>query len=189
MNAGLRERRRVDGDPIPYPATPPTSRDQMPSNGVGSLPLIWPRLGARIIDELIWAVPMNAFLVYLVIRATGSFDFTLADVPRWALVVTAVVPVVYEFVCLVVFGATFGKWALGLRVVNYATGGRPLPYQMGLRVVVVSIGSLLGAAVSSDDLRFLFTFITPVLLFSVTADPISRGLHDKGAGTIVVRSR
>lgn len=161
----------------------------MPAEGVGSLPLIWPRLGARLIDELIWAVPMNLFLIYLVVREEGSFDIAFTDVPRWALIVTTVLPVLYEFICLVAFGATFGKWAVGLRVVDYASGGRPAPYQMGLRVVIVSIGALLAAASSSEELRFLFTFVTPVLLFTVTADPIGRGLHDKGAGTLVVRSR
>lgn len=178
------------GEPIPYPAEPPVTRDDLPAEGAGSLPLVWPRVGARLLDELLWAIPMSLVLAIAALERTGSFDLTAEDVPAWALAVATIVPVLYEFACLSLWGATFGKWVLGLRVVRYVDGGRAAPYQAGLRTVIVSLGSLLGtAAAPLGDVQTLFLFVSPVLLFTVVEDALGRGWHDKGAGTIVVRAR
>ena len=175
--------------PLPYPAEPPADRSALSPAGPGAMPQIWARVAARLLDEILVGLPLGIGLaIWLVVTRPGQ-GLDLDDVPRPAVVLLTVVPMVYEFISLRVAGATVGKWALGLRVVSVVDGAHPLPYQLGLRVVVLGIGSIVGLAPLPDLVGQLASLVTPVMLVSAIVDPIGRGLHDKAAGTIVLRSR
>lgn len=175
--------------PLPYPPTPPADRTALAPTGPGSMPQIWSRVAARVLDELVVGIPLGVGLaIWLVVTRPGE-ALDLDAVPRPAVVMLTVVPLIYEFVALRLAGTTLGKWALGLRVVGVVDGAQPLPYQLGLRVVVVAIGSIVGLAPFPDLVGQLAALVTPVMLVSTIIDPLGRGLHDKAAGTIVLRSR
>jgi uncharacterized RDD family membrane protein YckC len=65
-------------------------------------------------------------------------------------------------------GQTFGKRIVGIRVVRRDTGG--------------PIG--LGMAVHRGGARALFWFVT----FLALGDPLLQPLHDRSAGTVVIRT-
>ena len=164
----------------PYPSDAPADR-------AGTIPALWTRLVARLFDELILAVPRLALsLPYLTIVDDKTIEM---DLPKWAVVLTVVVPMVYEFVFLAWRGATPGKSLFGIAVRNASDTGRIVPYQAGLRVVVPALGAALALAMPSADTAALFQLITPIVYASVLWDPRRRGWHDKAAGTIVLRTR
>lgn len=172
--------------PLAYPSTPPTSSSDLPSAGEGSLPPIWRRFVARLIDTVAIAVP--AFIAIVMPHlAFGSTDEALRNVPASASIAAAVIPVVYEFVMTVFFGATLGKMALGLRIVSFADGSHPRPYQMGLRVMIPAAPSLLSLAALPALLSGALSVAEFIVYSTALYSAVLRGIHDLGAGTIILR--
>lgn len=170
-----------------YPATPPKDRTDLPETGPGAVPPFWLRISARLIDSLILMLPLLAItLPYLDLL---DADNPMKNVPGWVQIATVVAPVVYEFVFLVIAGATPGKMMVGLRVVSYVGGGRLAVHQAGMRVLLPNLGSLLGLSGIATGVASVLALLQPVVYFSSVLDPVQRGLHDKGAGTIVLRNR
>src|SRR4029077_411526 len=92
--------------------------------------------------------------------------------------VTAVA-LVYETVMIAVLGRTVGKIVLGTRVVRLVDGTRPDWYESGIRALVpLSLGAIPRIGV------FLAVFVYSMALWN----PLRQGLHDKAAGTLVVRN-
>ena len=131
----------------------------------------WQRVWASIIDFFLACV-----LIYPVLTAVygkaywtstksveGPFDFFLR----------LVVPPIGTVVFWILRGATPGKMAVSARVVDATTGGKP------------SIQRLI--------IRYLCYYVSLIPLglgfFWVAFDPRKQGLHDKLAGTVVVRVR
>jgi uncharacterized RDD family membrane protein YckC len=86
---------------------------------------------------------------------------------------------VYQTLMIGLLGRTVGKMAMGTRVVRLVDGGRPgwsdalmralLPLALG---AIPRIGVFLG-----------------VMVYSIALwNPLRQGLHDKAAGTLVVRN-
>lgn len=170
-----------------YPAAPPKDRTDLPMIGRGAVPPFWLRISARLIDSLILAIPLLAItLPYLDLL---DADNPMKDVPSWVQIATVVAPVVYEFVFLALVGATPGKMMVGLRVVSYVGGGRLAIHQAGMRIILPNLGSLLSMSGLATGIVDVLAFLQPLVYFSSVLDPVQRGLHDKAAGTIVLRSR
>lgn len=168
---------------LPYPSEPPRARDELPSTGPGSLPTIGTRVLARLIDYLIISLPLYVWLVEPHVKIAGN-QFKI-DLPAWAQLTTVIVPVVYDFVMVATFGASIGKMLTHLRVVHFIDGGRIAPYQAALRAAIPSVPSFLAYLPGLE----LVGLLSPLVYLSALFDPVYRGLHDKAAGTIVLRTR
>jgi uncharacterized RDD family membrane protein YckC len=131
----------------------------------------WPRVGASLIDTVLVLMicwPIATFVYgweYWTSDALikGPVDFLL----------TWVMPAVAVVLFWIHRQATPGKMAIGARIVDAGTGGKPSTRQAVIRY--------LGYYVSTIPL-FLG-------LIWVALDPRKQGWHDKMAGTVVVRSK
>ena len=154
------------GDDVAQPAVPA---------GLVLAPIIR-RVGALAIDQLIVALP-----VVVVIVATGfkpSDTVTSQSLVAFNIAVTAVA-LVYQTVMIALLGRTVGKLALGTRVVRSVDGARPGWTEAVMRALLpLSLG-----AIPSVGL-FLVVLVYSLALWT----PLRQGLHDKAAGTLVVRA-
>ena len=131
----------------------------------------WARVGAAMVDTvlvLIVCVPLVTFVygrTYWTSEALlqGPADFLI----NWLLPAIAVV------VFWIYRQATPGKIAIGARIVDAETGGKPSTRQLIVRY--------LGYYVSMLPLMAGIVW--------VAFDPRKQGWHDKLAGTVVIRSR
>jgi uncharacterized RDD family membrane protein YckC len=86
---------------------------------------------------------------------------------------------VYETLMIALLGRTVGKLALGTRVVRAVDGARPGWTEATMRALVpLSLGAIPRVGV-----------VLGVLVYSLALwNPLRQGLHDKAAGTLVVRN-
>ncbi|MEI2653984.1 MAG: RDD family protein [Microthrixaceae bacterium] len=164
------------------PAPPTWAPVDEPASRAGTVPPLWRRVVARLIDELILAVPRLALTLPFV---TWTNPPEL-DLPKWALALSVVVPLLYDFAFVAIWRATPGKLLLGIAVCDSPDGGRASIQQAALRALVPSIGSALLLVMPTSEASSFLALITPVVYASVAWDPRRRGLHDKAAGTIVL---
>ncbi|BBZ41176.1 RDD family protein [Mycobacterium conspicuum] len=152
---------------------------------------VWQRLLARVIDALVYGVFYALFLVLgaTVVSSGSVTDFhghtTLQHfgVETTGLLVavagTAVSGLVYEWLMLAYTGATLGKMAVGIKVVNSGTGQ------------ILSFGSAfvrplvpLAASVFCSLLGLL-VYVSPLFDRSGRL----RGWHDRAADDVVIKVR
>ncbi len=129
-----------------------------------------------ILDEIIVAVP--AVLVVIAIGFTPSDNITSLSLVIFnvALISTALV---YETVMIAMLGQTVGKMALGTRVVRLLDGNRPYWSESLIRSLVpLSLGAI----------PRIGLFLTVMVYAMALWNPLRQGLHDKAAGTLVVRN-
>lgn len=142
------------GGPQPVPGADPGVADSV----AGNLAEPIKRIGARIIDGIIWIVIISVIAVIF----GGSFG----SPGIIASILTGVLVVVYEVVMVGTRGGTVGKLLLGMKVVN--EDGSAADYQTGLRRMYLYIafifinlipilGALLNFLVSIAGLIMLFT--------------------------------
>ena len=169
-----------------YPDRPPRDIGDLPPVGPGSVPGMGWRMAARLIDVLL-AIGLPA-LVLLAPYSKGVGVTQRVEPPRWAVAIMVLVPLIYELAMLTWKQATVGKLIMRVRVVRYVDGCKAEPHQYGLRVVLPAIGSLLALGqVQAWAVNLLVVWQIAVYLSSML-DPLFRGLHDRAAGTIVIRS-
>ena len=131
----------------------------------------WARVGAALIDTLLVLIVCAPLVTFVYGRTywtseallQGPADFLI----NWLLPAIAVV------VFWIYRQATPGKIAIGARIVDAETGGKPSTRQLIVRY--------LGYYVSMLPLMTGFVW--------VAFDPRKQGWHDKLAGTVVVRPR
>lgn len=134
----------------------------LPPDGPGSPATFGPRIGALAVDCI--ASALVAALVLSFLPRRNDLPGAASALPgSWSLVPLAVLYVVG----LLVTGQTLGMYLLRLRVVAVAPGRAPRRVGFG----AVLVRTLL-----------LFLFV-PAVIF----DKLGRGLHDRVAGTVVVR--
>ena len=154
------------GDEVAQPAVPA---------GLTLAPIIR-RVGGLVIDQILVALPV--FAVVVAAGFTPSDTVTSESLLVFNISVTALA-FVYQTLMIALLGRTVGKMAMGTRVVRLLDGGRPgwsdalmrslLPLSLG---AIPRIGVFLG-----------------VLVYSLALwNPLRQGLHDKAAGTLVVRN-
>jgi uncharacterized RDD family membrane protein YckC len=132
----------------------------------------WPRVGASIIDSIlvmVICVPLVTFFYgkdYWL--GSGGFIAGPAD-----FLINWIFPAIAVVLFWIYRQATPGKMAIGAKIVDEKTGGKPSTGQL--------IGRYLGYYVS----------ILPLMLglIWVGIDKRKQGFHDKLAGTLVVRSK
>lgn len=166
------------------------TRDDVAVAGPGSLPPIWLRVVARVIDAIVSELPLVAwaFAAGYVRTAGGQIEL---DAPGWFLVVSTVVPVLYEWIAVGVSGRTPGKVAVGLRIARVADGGRPTWQQSAFRVLVPTVPEFVRLGLANPDSTLGFVLSTAGMYVYLTSlfHPLGRGMHDRAAGTVVLRSR
>jgi uncharacterized RDD family membrane protein YckC len=128
----------------------------------------WARVGASLIDSVLMAIiliPVGRIFL-------GDVDMWVWDNPA-NIMVNGVLPGIAVVLFWVYRQATPGKMAIGAKIVDAKTGGKP------------STGQLIG--------RYFAYYVStiPLLLglIWVGIDARKQGWHDKLAGTLVVRSR
>lgn len=148
----------------------------------GVIPPLWKRVVARVVDELLLAIPRLALTLPFVTWA----DPPELNLPQWALALSVVIPLLYDFAFVAIWRATPGKLLFGIAVCDSPDGGRASIQQAALRALVPSIGSALLLVMPTSEASSFLALITPVVYASVAWDPRRRGLHDKATGTIVL---
>jgi uncharacterized RDD family membrane protein YckC len=133
------------------------------------------RVGGLILDQVIVILPV--VVVVLAVGFTPSDGVTSDSLLFFNVTVTSVA-FVYETLMIALVGRTVGKIALGTRVVRLMDGGRPGWSEAAMRALVpLSLGAIPQVGV-----------LLAVLVYSLALwNPLRQGLHDKAAGTLVVR--
>jgi uncharacterized RDD family membrane protein YckC len=134
----------------------------------------WSRVGAYLLDSLLLLVPL-AVVIAVVLASAPEDDSGAWDVVGLVYLATLALPFVYFTIMNGgERGQTYGKRALGIRVVN-GEGG--------------SIGH--GRAFGRYGIMFVFgIFVLPILLDYLWPlwDGKNQSLHDKVVGSLVVRA-
>jgi uncharacterized RDD family membrane protein YckC len=187
-----------DRVPRPWPgATAPPGAGMPPGSSWAGLA---PRFAATLIDLIVvgvaWFVAAELFI--LVISATGSLDLSSIQPPSlgsltmtdqefrlgvFLVGIWVAVRGLYLVYAWSRFGATLGNQLLRLRVLDARTGGRISTGRAALRWFVAelpAIGLLL-------DVGILLWYAAIVV--SIARDPHRRGVHDRAAGSVMVRHR
>lgn len=158
---------------------------------IGGLNLAEPvnRIGARVIDGIVWIV-LLLVVAYLVTGTSGiglRADGVSYTAHLIATVIGTALVVAYEVLMVLTRQATLGKVALGLKVARQ-DGSAPGRNEALLRVVPFALPQLLAAL--AGGLGWLFVVVSlligigsVVLLF---IDPRRQALWDKLARTVVV---
>jgi uncharacterized RDD family membrane protein YckC len=157
----------------------PQEPGSFPEAGPNSLASIGQRAVGRLIDSFVLLVP--ALLLTLPFAEVKGGR--LAGIPVWMGFLTAlVIPVAYETVLISWRGQTIGKVTMGIRVARLTDGERPTAYQAGIRVA-------LPVALALLPLGILAAMLSLVVYLMAFSHPLRQGLHDRAAGTVVVRTR
>ena len=133
----------------------------------------WPRVGAAIIDTILMLVICAPLVTYFYGREYWVSTETIFIAGPAEFLINWVFPAIAVVLFWIYRQATPGKMAIGAKIVDEKTGGKPSTGQL--------IGRYLGYYVS----------ILPLMLgiIWVGIDPRKQGFHDKLAGTLVVRSK
>jgi uncharacterized RDD family membrane protein YckC len=152
------------GDEVAHPAVPA---------GLTLAPILR-RAGGLLLDQFIVAVPV--VLVVISAGFTPSEEVTTRSLLFFNIALTSIA-FVYETVMIAMLGRTVGKMAFATRVVR-TDGGAPGWWESAMRALVpLSLGAIprIGLLLS-------------MLVYSLALwSPLRQGLHDKAAGTLVVR--
>ncbi|MCC6226217.1 MAG: RDD family protein [Microthrixaceae bacterium] len=169
---------------------PPTAPARSAGSGPGSIPPIWIRLVARLLDALVIEAPFLAWAFAAgIVRSVGG-EVRL-EAPGWFLVLSTLVPVVYEWAAISIFGRTIGKAVMGLRVARVSDDGKPNAQQAAFRILVPAVPEFVLLAIPDSDsmIAFILSVAGQYVYLTSLFHPQGRGLHDRAAGTIVLRAR
>ena len=122
------------------------------------------------------AVVDGAILQVAALALAGADQATAA-------VVTGLAYLAYQVGLVAWRSQTLAKMAVGTRVVDAATGGRPTLWQAATRAVVPLAGVVVDVAVGGSRAGTLWVL---AVYGSLLFDERRRGLHDRAAGTLVV---
>lgn len=165
-----RRRRRADGDALPD--------DQLGARGAS----LWPRFLARSIDDIIGGLLAVAVVLVSELRMGpehGAGGLALAHSLGWF---ANLLWLAIRVGCEVRWGRTPGKAVLGLRVIS--RGGTAVTWrQAATRNAWVLAGHLPAVG------RPLANVVAAVIAWTVYRRPDHQGVHDRIAGTLVVRDR
>ncbi len=157
-----------------FPAGDEVARPTVPA-GLTLAPIIR-RIAGLVLDQILVASPV--VVVVLALGFTPSDTVTSKSLMVFNICVTAVA-FVYETVMIARLGRTVGKIAFGTRVVRVVDGERPGWSESVMRALVpLSLGAIPRVGV------FLGVLVYSIALWN----PLRQGLHDKAAGTLVVRN-
>ncbi|MBB4932456.1 putative RDD family membrane protein YckC [Lipingzhangella halophila] len=156
------------------------------------------RATARLIDWVVVAIPagiVGMLIGFVWIGAqTMVAGYGTSTIGRnfWLIfaVCSFVVATAYETVCVKQWRRTVGKWIMSLEVAPLSAGGHrgPIPVaSMMARAALLSVMFLFVWNEALQAVAFLFVAVF-VALWPLWDGPRRQGMHDKLAGTVVVRT-
>jgi uncharacterized RDD family membrane protein YckC len=92
-----------------------------------------------------------------------------------------VLGVIYETICVSLWGQTVGKLIMGIRVARQVNGRCPLWWESALRIGFPAV-------IAAIPLPFAGAVVMGLYL-TAGFDPMRRNVPDRAAGTVVVRAR
>ncbi len=135
------------------------------------------RFGARVLDTIILAAVLIAFLLFYGSMSSASDASVFSAFGVASLIVSIIFGVGYEVVQIALWGQTLGKRMVGISVIHATHGGLPGWGKAFGRYAIPAL--LAGIPVVG--------WILSVLCYvSATWDRVYQGWHDKAAGTLVV---
>ena len=157
-----------------FPAGDEVARPAVPAGLV--LAPILRRIAGLLVDQILVALPV--VIVIFALGFTPDDTVTSKSLMVFNIAVTCVA-FVYETLMIALLGRTVGKIAFNTRVVRALDGGRPVWYEASMRALVpLSLGAVPRVGV-----------VLGALVYSLALwNPLRQGLHDKAAGTLVVRN-
>jgi uncharacterized RDD family membrane protein YckC len=142
--------------------------------GLVLAPLTRRALGAAL-DQFLVLVPVAIGLIVSGFRPGEKIE---TDTLYLLNIIVVVVAFTYELVMVGFLGRTVGKFATGTRVVRADTGGRVLWIAAAQRAIVPALAAAIPA---------LGLVLGAIVYGLVLLGPLRQGLHDRAAGTLVVR--
>ena len=143
------------------------------------------RFLAFVIDAIVLLV------VVAILNGVGLIDtisFDESEVSTLDGVVQAAVAFGYYFVLTAAFGATLGKMALGMRVVD-ANGNKAGVVPVLVREAIArALGAMITALVGASIGNLVGLAVGVIIIIMILFDEKRQGLHDKVAKTFVVRT-
>ena len=103
--------------------------------------------------------------------------------------VQALVAFGYFLILTAVFGATLGKMALGMRVVDKDGNKAGLGPVLIREVIARALGALITAVVGASIGDLVGLAVGIIIIIMILFDERRQGLHDKIGGTFVVKAR
>jgi uncharacterized RDD family membrane protein YckC len=134
------------------------------------------RIGGFAIDQVLVFIPVAICVAAFGYRTGDDLSNDAILVVNGSVAITRLI---YETLLIGFFGRTVGKIATGTRVVRQVDGGRVGFFAAAQRAVV--------PAVFSGVPRFAVFYNAFVYMFALLG-PMRQGLHDRVAGTLVVRN-
>jgi uncharacterized RDD family membrane protein YckC len=142
------------------------------------------RFIAFIIDVIVLAVIVG------ILTAIGIVEFSVSEEASTTDgLIQAIIVVAYYVILTVAFGATLGKMAMGMKVVdrdgNKAGAGPVLIRE----VIARALGALLASVVGAGIGEAVGLAVAIIIVIMILFDERRQGLHDKIGGTFVVKAR
>jgi uncharacterized RDD family membrane protein YckC len=134
------------------------------------------RIGGLLVDQAVAGLPV--FLVFLALGYSGE-DMLKGTPAFWFNIAFVSVGLLHETVGVARFGRTVGKWICRTRVIHAVDGGT-------VSVGSAFIRSLVPAAFGV--IPGIGMFLEMTVYFWAFVDPRRQAVHDKAAGTLVVRN-
>lgn len=139
----------------------------------------WQRLGAVIIDGLILGIPL---MIVMIAWLANDTDFTesgaIGTLPPW-FYLFAFFGAIYQVVGIALWGQTLGKHILGIRVTAVEDLSRPGWLKSLIRWGVFALVGWI---------PYVGWLISLAIILPLIWTLKHQGLHDKAAGTIVLRN-
>ena len=142
------------------------------------------RFIAFIIDVIVLAVIVGILTTIGIVEISVSEEASTTDG-----LIQAIIVVAYYVILTVAFGATLGKMAMGMKVVdrdgNKAGAGPVLIRE----VIARALGALLASVVGAGIGEAVGLAVAIIIVIMILFDERRQGLHDKVGGTFVVKAR
>ncbi len=125
-----------------------------------------------------------------VLSAIGVVEFSVSEeVNATDGLIRAIIVVAYYVVLTVAFGATLGKMAMGMKVVNRDGNKAGVGPVLIREIIARALGSLLTVVVGAGIGDLVGLTVVIVIVIMILFDERRQGLHDKIGGTFVVKAR
>ncbi|HEY3373782.1 MAG TPA: RDD family protein [Candidatus Aquicultor sp.] len=133
------------------------------------------------------AFMIDLLLIIVFLRIVYFRPNTFSGIIDFRMLSIAVLIVVYETLLIYYLGATIGKLAVGVTVIDAATSERPSPTQCIIRPFAKIAFAIW--TINNTFLIFIAFAFSVLNIAKSQADSEHRSIHDIAARTLVVRSR
>ena len=142
------------------------------------------RFIAFIIDVIVLAVIVG------ILTAIGIVEFSVSEEASTTDgLIQAIIVVAYYVILTVAFGATLGKMAMGMKVVDRDGNKAGAGLVLIREVIARALGALLASVVGAGIGEAVGLAVAIIIVIMILFDERRQGLHDKIGGTFVVKAR